>query len=108
MTIPEAEQVPTSRKKREKWGTRLNQIPYDPEFTPGARNAETVWLRVQPSARVCVITDEATLAIAAAIVHELETMDAPYHSCQMSQGTEHTITGVERSILDDLEKSQVS
>ena len=50
----------------------LNQIPFDPEFTPGARNAVKVCLRVQPSEKVCVITDEATQEIAAAIVHELE------------------------------------
>ena len=108
MTIPEAEQVPTSRKEREKWGTRLNQIPYDPEFTPGARNAVKVCLRVQPSEKVCVITDEATLEIGAAIVHELETMGAPYRSWVLEDVAERPLTGLPQSILDDLEKSQVS
>ena len=108
MTIPEAEQVPTSRKEREKWGPRLNQIPYDPEFTPGARNAVNVCLRVQPSEKVCVITDEATLEIAAAIVHELETMGAPYRSWVLEDVAERPLTGLPQSILDDLEKSQVS
>ena len=108
MTIPDAEQVPTSRKQREKWGTRLSQIPYDPEFTPGARNAVSVCLRVQPSEKVCVITDEATLAIAAAIVHELETMGAPYRSWVLEDIAERPLTSLPQSILDDLEKSQVS
>ena len=108
MTIPEAEQIPTSRKGREKWGTRLNQISYDPEFTPGARNAVKVCLRVQPSEKVCVITDEATLAIAAAIVHELETMGAPYRSWVLEEVAERPLIGLPQSILDDLEKSQVS
>jgi len=108
MTIPEAEQIPTSRKEREKWGPRLNQIPYDPEFTPGARNAVNVCLRVQPSEKVCVITDEATLEIAAAIVHELETMGAPYRSWVLEDVAERPLTGLPQSILDDLEKSQVS
>jgi len=108
MTIPEAEQIPTSRKGREKWGTRLNQIPYDPEFTPGARNAVKVCLRVQPSERVCVITDDRTLAIAAAIVHELETMGAPYRSWVLEEVAERPLIGLPQSILDDLEKSQVS
>ncbi len=108
MTIPEAEQVPTSRKECEKWGTRLNQISYDPEFTPGARNAVTVCLRVQPSEKVCVITDEATLEIAAAIVHELETMGAPYRSWVLEEVAERPLIGLPQSILDDLEKSQVS
>jgi aminopeptidase len=108
MTIPEAEQVPTSRKECEKWGTRLNQISYDPEFTPGARNAVKVCLRVQPSEKVCVITDEATLEIAAAIVHELETMGAPYRPWVLEDVAERPLTGLPQSILDDLEKSQVS
>jgi aminopeptidase len=108
MTIPEAEQVPTSRKERGKWGTRLNQIPYDPEFTPGARNAVNVCLQVQPSERVCVITDEATLEIAAAIAHELEAMGAPYRSWVLEDVAERPLTGLPQSILDDLEKSQVS
>ena len=43
----------------------LSQLPFDPEFTPGARNAVNVCLRIQPSERVCVITDDATLEIAA-------------------------------------------
>ena len=108
MTIPEAEQVPISRKECEKWGTRLNQISYDPEFTPGARNAVKVCLRVQPSEKVCVITDEATLEIAAAIVHELETMGVPYRSWVLEDVAERPLTGLPQSILDDLEKSQVS
>src|ERR1700694_2077056 len=108
MTIPEAEQVPTSRKKREKWGPRLNQIPYDPEFTPGARNAVNVCLRVQPSEKVCVITAEATLPSAAALVHDLETMAAPYHSWVLEDVAERPLAGLPQSILDDLEKSQVS
>jgi len=108
MTIPEAEQVPTSRKECEKWGTRLNQISYDPEFTPGARNAVKVCLRVQPSENVCVITDEATLEIAAAIVHELETMGVPYRSWVLEDVAERPLTGLPQAILDDLEKSQVS
>ncbi len=47
----------------------LNSLPFDSELTPGARNAVRVCLRVQPRERVTVITDEACLEIAAAIVH---------------------------------------
>ena len=47
----------------EGWGTR-SHISFDPEFTAGARNAVNVCLRVQPSEKVCVITDEVTLEIA--------------------------------------------
>ena len=51
---------------------QLNKVPFDAEFTPGAYNAVNVCLRIQPSERVCVITDEATVEIAAAIAAELE------------------------------------
>src|ERR1700685_250943 len=70
------------RKEREGWGTRTEwatQHSFDPEYTQGARNAVRVCLRVQPSEKVCVITDEVTLEIAAAIVHELDELGAPYH-----------------------------
>ena len=55
--------VPASQTKQQ-----LSTLSFDPELTPGARNAVRVCLRIQPSERVCVITDEATLEIAAAIV----------------------------------------
>ena len=59
---------------------QLNHTPFDPEFTPGAHNAVNVCLRVQPDERVCVITDEATLEIAAAIVAEIEKIGVPYQA----------------------------
>ena len=75
---------PPSRTEREKWGTRVSggslDIPFDPEFTPGAFNAVRVCLRILPSEQVCVITDTATVEIAAAIVAELEKLGAPYHA----------------------------
>ena len=60
--------VPASQARRE-----LSTLPFDPELTPGARNAVNVCLRIQPSEKVTVITDEATKEIAASLVRELET-----------------------------------
>jgi len=54
----------------------MNQVSFDPEFTQGAANAVQVCLRVQPDEKVCVITDEVTLEIAAAIVREIEAVGA--------------------------------
>ena len=84
--------IPTSRKEREKWGTRLTDISFDPEYTPGAFNAVNVCLRVQPSEQVCVITDEATIEIAAAIVRELEKIGAPYHAWVLEEVAERPLT----------------
>ncbi|MBZ5688125.1 MAG: aminopeptidase [Acidobacteriia bacterium] len=86
----------------------LNQLPFDPEFAPGARNAVHVCLRIQPSECVCVITDEATLEIAAAIVAELEKLGAPYHAWVMEELADRPLRDLPREILEDLEQSQVS
>ena len=87
---------------------QLNQIPFDAEFTPGARNAVNVCLRIQPSEQVCVITDEATIEIAAAIVAELEKLGAPYHAWILEELAERPLKDLPSEIRDDLETSQVS
>jgi leucyl aminopeptidase (aminopeptidase T) len=86
----------------------LSHLSFDPEFTPGARNAVTVCLRIQPTERVCVITDEATLEIAAAMVAELEKQGAPYHAWILEELAGRPLIDLPREILDDLEQSNVS
>jgi aminopeptidase len=93
---------------RQGWGTRSNHIPFDAEYTAGARNAVSVCLRVQPDEKVCVITDEATIEIAAAIVHELEELGAPYHAWVLEDLAPRPLKDLPKEILDDLETSQVS
>jgi aminopeptidase len=87
---------------------QLNHTPFDPEFTPGARNAINVCLRVQPDERVCVITDEATLEIAAAIVAEIEKIGVPYQAWILEELAERPLKDLPREILNDLEISHVS
>jgi leucyl aminopeptidase (aminopeptidase T) len=86
----------------------LNTIPFDSELTPGARNAVQVCLRVEPSERVTVITDEASLDIAAALVRELEQVGSPYHAFVLEELGERPLTRLPQEILDDLEKTDVS
>jgi len=86
----------------------LSHLSFDPEFTPGARNAVNVCLRIQPTERVCVITDEATLEIAAAIVAELKKLGAPYRASVMEELADRPLRDLPHEILDDLEQSQVS
>jgi len=86
----------------------LNHLTFDPEFTAGARNAVTVCLRIQPSEKVCVITDEATLEIAAAIVAELERLGTPYHAWILEELAARPLVDLPHEILADLETSQVS
>src|SRR4051794_14750902 len=86
----------------------LSQLPFDPEFTPGARNAVNVCLRIQPEERVCVITDEATTEIAASIVAELEKNGSPYHAWVLEEHASRPLVDMPREILEDLDQSQVS
>src|SRR5580700_7888155 len=87
---------------------QLNKVPFDAEFTPGAYNAVNVCLRIQPSERVCVITDEATMEIAAAVARELEKIGAPYHAWVLEELAPRPLRDLPREILEDLENCQVS
>src|SRR6266849_3638831 len=98
---------PTLGKKREGWGA-LNNLPFDPELTPGARNAVSVCLRIQPSEKVSVITDEATKEIAASIVREIENVGAPYRAWVLEDLAPRPLTDLPHGIIDDLESSQAS
>ena len=94
---------PASQANRE-----LSTLPFDPELTPGARNAVNVCLRIQPSEKVTVITDDATREIAASVVHELEILGAPYRAWILEELAPRPLTDLPREIVDDLETSQVS
>ncbi len=99
---------PTLRKKREGWGTPLSTGAFDNELTPGARNAVSVCLRIQPGEKVTVITDEATKEIAASIVGEIENVGAPYRAWVLEDLAPRPLTELPREIIEDLESSQVS
>jgi len=95
--------VPVSEANR-----KFNTIPFDPELTPGARNAVNVCLQVQAGEKVAVITDEATIEIAASIVRELEAVGAPYHAWVLEDLAPRPLGDLPREIIEDLESSQVS
>ena len=87
---------------------QLNQMGFDPQLSLGARNAVRVCLRVQPSEKVTVITDEVSLEIAAAIVHELEELGCTYKTWVLEDVASRPLTDLPLVIADDLESSQVS
>lgn len=108
MTIPTDTTIaPGLRQHSGGWGKR-KPIPVDPEYSPGARNAVGVCLRVQPEEKVCVITDEATIGIAAAIVEELEALGSPHRVWVLEDLAERPLKDLPPEILADLETSQVS
>src|ERR1700687_3286334 len=59
---------------------QLKKLAFDPQLTPRARNAVRVCLRVLPSEKVTVITDEVSLEIAPALVRELEEVGCRYQT----------------------------
>jgi aminopeptidase len=87
---------------------QLNRIPFDPQLTPGARNAVRVCLRVLASEKVTVITDKVSLEIAAALVHELEEVGCRYQTWVLEDVATRPLTDLPLAIAEDLESSQVS
>ena len=86
----------------------LENISFDPELMPGARNAVNVCLRVQPNERVTIITDEATKEIAASMAQELDQVGAAYRAWILEEVAQRPLSGLPAPIAEDLELSQVS
>jgi aminopeptidase len=111
MTIPAGETnlpIPSPLKVQPGRAAHLNQTPFDPEYTQGAHNAVAVCLRVQLEEKVCVITDEVTLEIAAAIVSELDKVGSPYNVWVLEDLAERPLKNLPQEVLEDLETSQIS
>src|ERR1700686_950309 len=95
--------LPASQTNRE-----LSTLSFDPELTPGARNAVTVCLRIQPSEKVTVIADDACREIAASLVREVEQVGGRYHAFVLEEITTRPMADMPKEILDDMESSDVS
>src|SRR4051812_21988335 len=88
--------------------TDLHQVSFDPELSPGARNAIVTCLRVRPEEKVTLITDRATKEIAAALAKELDGVGCPYKAFVMEDYAARPLTAKPPEILEDMESSQVS
>jgi aminopeptidase len=95
--------VPASQTRQQ-----LSTLSFDPELTPGARNAVSVCLRIQPGEKVTLITDDATREIAASLVHELENLGSPHKAWILEELSPRPLGDLPREIVDDLESSKVS
>ncbi len=87
---------------------RLLTGTIDAELAPGARNAIRVCLRLEPEERITIITDEATVEIAAALQAEVEDVGAEYAVFILENYGERPLKGMPQIVLDDLAQSQVS
>jgi leucyl aminopeptidase (aminopeptidase T) len=86
----------------------VREVRFDPELSPGARNAVRCCLRIQPAERVTLITDRACLEIGASLAHELDQLGAPYCAWILEELAQRPLANMPREVLDDMETSEVS
>ncbi len=88
--------------------SNLLTLPFDPELTPGARNAVRVCLAIQPFEKVTVITDHECQEIAASLAHEIDLIGAPFTSFVLEDEARRPLIGLPEAVAHDMETSQVS
>ena len=88
--------------------TRLSSVPFPPSFQKGARNAATTCLRIQPDEKVTLITDEATMPVAASIAVELDRIGCLWNGYVLEEIATRPLNGMPALVLEDMESSQVS
>ena len=88
--------------------TDLTKTTFDPELAPGAYNAVNTCLRIQPSEKVTVITDNDCREIAASIAHELVRVGSPFKAFILEDLAPRPLTDLPLEIAEDMETSQVS
>src|SRR5438552_581433 len=87
---------------------RLTIDAIDSGLAPGARNAIRTCLRLQPTERITIITDEATSEIAAALQAEVEEIGAEHAVFVIENYAPRPLMAMPQIILNDLAQSQVS
>src|SRR5665213_897672 len=89
--------------------TDLRDVEFPTEFLEGAHNAVTTCLRIKPTEKVTVITDESCIKIAAALAAELDKIGCVWNAFVLEQIAERPLkNGMPREVLEDRETSQVS
>lgn len=86
----------------------FTEIPLDPELRQGAYNAVNVCLRIRPEEKVTLITDRATIDIAASIHDEVVKVGAPCTVFILEDFAPRPHSAMPGAILSDLATSQVS
>jgi aminopeptidase len=86
----------------------LNDVAVHPELIPGAHNAIHTCLRLRPEERMTLITDRATVEIAAALAREVAELGAEHSVFVLEDYAPRPLAAMPRPILEDLARSQVS
>src|SRR5580698_10702007 len=77
----------------------LRTTKFPAEFTPGARNAVTTCLRIQPDEKVTLITDERCLTIAASLASELEAIGCTWNAFVLETLAPRPLVGMPAAVL---------
>lgn len=83
-------------------------MTFDPELLVGARNAVQVCLRIQPSEKVTLITDQASMEVAVALEAALREVGAEYRVFVLEDLAPRPLKDMPTHVLKDMETSQVS
>jgi aminopeptidase len=88
--------------------TDLRSVDFPADFVPGARNAVTTCLRIQPEEKVTLITDEACITIAASLASELDRIGCAWNAFVLENLAPRPLIEMPAIVLADMESSQVS
>jgi leucyl aminopeptidase (aminopeptidase T) len=88
--------------------SRIDTLPFDLELSQGAHNAVFVCLRVEPAEKVTLITDEASLEIAASLAAELNVCGCKHTAFILEELAPRPLLDMPQVILEDMATSQVS
>ncbi len=86
----------------------LTKVSFDPELSPGAHNAVYTCLRIEPTEKVTLITDNDCREIGASIAHELQQLGSPFKAFVMEDLAPRPLTHFPIEIAEDMETSDVS
>jgi aminopeptidase len=86
----------------------LATVAFPAEFIPGARNAVTTCLRIQPDEKVTLITDERCLTIAASLASQLQQIGCTWNAFVLESLAPRPLVDLPAAVLADMESSQVS
>jgi aminopeptidase len=86
----------------------LRLVPFPPEYSAGARNAVATCLRVEPTEKVTLITDEACLQVAASIAVELDKIGCEWNAFVLEALAPRPLTSMPSLVQTDMETSDAS
>jgi aminopeptidase len=86
----------------------LLATPFPAEFLPGAHSAVETCLRIQPTEKVTLITDQATAQIAASLAQELAANGCRWNAFVLEDLAPRPLVDMPRPVLADMETSDVS